>query len=427
MPKASSRVLQVDILRGIAILLVLLWHTPFRLASSSQNPIQMVYVAIQDIGWSGVDLFFVLSGFLVGGLLMKEIRASGKLDAKRFIIRRGFKIWPGYYVYISMMFLSIMRNEGFDSALKKMLPNLLHMQNYAKWTPCDFTWSLSVEEHFYLALPLLLLLMVKISATPKLKLPALPIVAVLLMVGCLVWRIVASSDPEYLTYKSAMTQFHADSLFFGVLLAYLHNFHHEILTKIVSHRTALFLLLGLILVSSVVFCDMLFDRTIGYSLLYLGYGAILLAAIFTPLESGWAGKIMQSIPCRLIAFLGFYSYSIYLWHISFRNIVFEYQRPLLIFVPPIIQWPVGMFIYLAGVSIVGYGAGAAIEMPMLKLRDRMFPSKAKPIVEEDFEQESVPQESECQNSKESGESTDSIPTFEPPNPSTESQDSMPKS
>ncbi len=385
MPRANSRVLQLDILRGIAIWLVLLWHTPFRLVHhEGEDPLHWVYVAIQDIGWSGVDLFFVLSGFLVGGLLFKEIRNSGKLDVARFIFRRGFKIWPGYYVYIGMMFLSIWRREGFDSTLKQMFPNLLHLQNYARWTPCDFTWSLAVEEHFYLALPLLLLLLIRNSKDPRRVLPALPIVATAVMVGCLAWRLFVSSEPEYLTYKSMMTQYRVDGLFFGVLLAYLHNFCHETLRKFVSHRTLIFLLAGILLVSSAIFGTAMFNKTIGYTLLYLGYGSLLLSAIFTPLESGLAGQLMQSIPCRIIAFLGFYSYSIYLWHISLRNIVFEYQKPLLIFIPPVIQWPVGMLVYLIGVTIVGYGAGAAIEMPMLALRDRLFPSKAKPIVEQDF-------------------------------------------
>lgn len=385
MPRASSRVLQLDILRGIAIWLVLLWHTPFRLVHhSGEDPLHWVYVAIQDIGWSGVDLFFVLSGFLVGGLLFKEIRNSGKLDVGRFIFRRGFKIWPGYYVYIGMMFLSIWRREGFDSTLKQMLPNLLHLQNYARWTPCDFTWSLAVEEHFYLVLPLLLLLLVRISKEPRRILPALPVVAAGVMVACLALRLFVSSQPEYLTYKSMMTQYRVDGLFFGVLIAYAHNFYHDALRKFVAPRTLILSVLGLLLVGTSIFGSPMFNKTIGFTLLYLGYGSLLLSAVFTPLETGLAGKIMQSIPCRVVAFLGFYSYSIYLWHISLRNIVFEYQKPLLIFIPPLIQWPVGMLVYLVGVTIVGYGAGAAIEMPMLALRDRIFPSKAKPIVEEVF-------------------------------------------
>ena len=56
-------------------------------------------------GWTGVDLFFVLSGFLVGGLLFRELRQQSGLDVRRFIIRRGFKIWPSYLVFLAAIFV----------------------------------------------------------------------------------------------------------------------------------------------------------------------------------------------------------------------------------------------------------------------------------------------------------------------------------
>ena len=94
----NSRLLPLDFLRGVAILLVLMRHSP--LASSKVGYIAYPFALIGRMGWTGVDLFFVLSGFLIGGLLFREIATRETLDIKRFIIRRGFKIWPSYYLNI---------------------------------------------------------------------------------------------------------------------------------------------------------------------------------------------------------------------------------------------------------------------------------------------------------------------------------------
>src|SRR2546430_2645050 len=95
---ASGRVLQLDILRGVAVLLVLLAHSTYR--GESAGIFRPVVAAVLNFGWTGVDLFFVLSGFLVGGLLFKELRTRSSLHVRRFLVRRGLKIWPAFAVFI---------------------------------------------------------------------------------------------------------------------------------------------------------------------------------------------------------------------------------------------------------------------------------------------------------------------------------------
>src|ERR1700761_2224153 len=80
----SSRNINLDALRGIAILLVLGNHFGY-------------FSVWQRMGWAGVDLFFVLSGFLISGLLFDEWQRFGSIDFRRFYIRRGFKIYPAFY------------------------------------------------------------------------------------------------------------------------------------------------------------------------------------------------------------------------------------------------------------------------------------------------------------------------------------------
>ena len=77
----------LDVLRCVAILLVLGRHLDY-------------YPLWSKIGWIGVDLFFVLSGFLVSGLLFHEFKEHGRINFRRFILRRGLKIWPAFYTYI---------------------------------------------------------------------------------------------------------------------------------------------------------------------------------------------------------------------------------------------------------------------------------------------------------------------------------------
>ncbi|HXJ16319.1 MAG TPA: acyltransferase, partial [Candidatus Polarisedimenticolia bacterium] len=76
---------RLDVLRSIAVLLVLLYHSE-------------IGTRLANAGWAGVDLFFVLSGFLISGLLFTEYKKRGSIDFKRFFIRRGLKIYPAFYV-----------------------------------------------------------------------------------------------------------------------------------------------------------------------------------------------------------------------------------------------------------------------------------------------------------------------------------------
>jgi len=112
-----------------------------------------------------VDLFFVLSGFLIGGLLVSELHHHGHIDIGRFLIRRGLKIYPPHFVFIGYLMLmpvakAILAGNNvwttFTTEWGKYWPNLLFLHNYVGTNPAGHTWTLAVEEHFYLLLPFLL-------------------------------------------------------------------------------------------------------------------------------------------------------------------------------------------------------------------------------------------------------------------------------
>src|SRR5437667_7308138 len=99
----SSRNAALDVLRGIAILLVMGVH--FNFSSPQATSVAFVANVWKTVGLVGVDLFFVLSGFLIGSLLLTEVERHFRLNVPRFLIRRGFKPYPVYYSFMAYMIL----------------------------------------------------------------------------------------------------------------------------------------------------------------------------------------------------------------------------------------------------------------------------------------------------------------------------------
>jgi len=166
---------QLDFLRCLAVTLVIgrhydilaLWHR---------------------VGWTGVDLFFVLSGFLISGLLFGEYRSHGRIRVGRFLIRRGFKIYPAFYVFIAWS-LGCYALLGKSIPWGKFVAETVFVQNYLPgvWT---HTWSLAVEEHFYFALPLVLLALVRIGRNAADPFRSIPWIYAAVAAVCFVLRMI---------------------------------------------------------------------------------------------------------------------------------------------------------------------------------------------------------------------------------------------
>lgn len=364
-----SRNLRLDVLRGIAILLVLCSHSvALHEHAGWAGPIIKI---VQCGGWTGVDLFFVLSGFLIGGLLFKEISRDGTLDVRRFLVRRAFKIWPVYFVFIAVMLArSIRHAPSFWAGLRPLLPNLVHLQNYfgpPELTPWTHTWSLAVEEHFYLALPVLLLVLCQFG-----KLRWIPGMTVFVAVGCLAMRLPHWNQPYVRLNVYTPTHLRADSLMFGVLLAYLYHLRPASLAFVRRARPAIFGF-GLILLAPMFHWDLWlpFAYTFGFTLNYLGYGCLLIACVDA--ETGLLGRALSGPVARVIAFIGFYSYSIYVWHFYVREQFVNHLHSVQT------QGATAYFVLTAAdillATIAGVISAKLIELPFLAIRDRLFPSR----------------------------------------------------
>ncbi len=362
--KSGKRLPGLDVLRGLAILLVLFAHG---LGPDESGAFYYVAAVARTFGPSGVDLFFVLSGFLVGGLLLSNVKRSGDFSSRRFIARRGFKIWPSYYVFLAVAMFHGIRHGMPTSATLAWIPNLFHVQNFVAVNNhgagmlLAHTWSLAVEEHFYLALPLILCILLS-----RKLLHVLPWLAISVGIGCLLLRITCYINGVTDSHSYAQTQFRADALSFGVLLAYLYQFRQTTF-QMISHRPKLAFIGGFALISPLILLSKdysWFRLTIGSTLLYLGYGLMICGA--TNIQK-LRGPITNGL-----AFLGFYSYSIYLWHIFAQPIMYQYfPRPQ--FVPGFVYWMLWTIGYIAVAVSIGVLASKVIEQPFLRLRDKLTP------------------------------------------------------
>ena len=222
-PRLSGRIPELDGIRGLAILLVLLYHYILIGTHPALHTWQWFAVGPLRFAWSGVDLFFVLSGFLIGGILY-DARTSENYY-RTFYFRRAYRILPIYFIWLALfmagLYLAGPRSTGpVHSLFNRDLPwwsYFLFLQNFFMSAHRDFgpqwlriTWSLAVEEQFYLLLPWFV---------RNLRGRALIIVTAAAILGAPVFRFCLwlSGNDYYGPYTLLLSR--ADGLGMGVLIA----------------------------------------------------------------------------------------------------------------------------------------------------------------------------------------------------------------
>lgn len=148
----------IDGIRAIAVLWVILFHSWLFQFLSMPAYINGIYnypllnwVTKGDLG---VDLFFVISGFLIGGIIFKEIKNKVHFNFKRFYVRRFLRLTP-VYVFTMILNMLILEKTGLG-AIGRYWSNFLYINNYIPHSPMAWTWSLAIEEQFYIVVPFLL-------------------------------------------------------------------------------------------------------------------------------------------------------------------------------------------------------------------------------------------------------------------------------
>ena len=373
-PTAQHRSSGLDLLRFVAILLVIGRHLQL-------NESAPAWIRTWNCGgWVGVDLFFVLSGFLVSSLLFNELRKSGTLNVGRFFVRRAFRILPAFWLCIGISIVGqLLLND--PPRIRELAGEAFFVQNYlgGVW---PHTWSLAVEIHFYLMLPWLMLWLHRreVAGTNRASdsephvasavLPAIPVCFAAIMMSCFALRCLSFLVfPEFHARIHLFgTHLRIDSLMLGVYLAWRQQSTATGKGRTeVRHSggTLLLWVTGFLLLAPAFVCPLETSRGIaiaGVTVFALGSGCLVLAA----------GQLSEASATliRPLSAIGAASYSIYLWH-------FPVQKWLW----PIVQSTTGSTsLYLqvgtvVGCScLIGFVLHHALETPILRLRDCLFPS-----------------------------------------------------
>ncbi len=353
-PPAPKRIPELDGLRGAAIVAVWLGHY-FTIPGGG------IFYELNGywlrLGWTGVDLFFVLSGFLIGGILL-DVRDSPRYF-RTFYARRFFRIIPVYYAWILAYILMITLGRSFLQAHALMIPSqesggmiLTHvffLQNIRSFffSPISMawfaiTWSLAVEEQFYLVAPLL----VRFLSKRSLALVLGGVIAAAPILRLLVHRYVNAG--HWLAYR--MMPCRADTLAMGMLAAMLWR-SPSARRWLQAHALVMYGLFAVLLMGVQRIWrwhsdpNYLITQVVGYSWIALFFTVTLLLAISQP---WWPIAYLSRF--RLLRELGGVSYCIYIIHLA----VFLLCHELLLHrLPEVTTGKVGAVSILA--ALLSYG------------------------------------------------------------------------
>jgi len=359
----------LDHLRALAIILVFFFH--YFIVSGGQ-PEWLPTVA--SFGWTGVDLFFVLSGFLISSQLFAQIKQGQLISFKQFFLKRFFRIVPAYLVTVGIYFcFPFFRERQSLPPIWKFLTftqNLgLDIQNFGTFS---HAWSLCVEEHFYLFLPIILIFL----KTSKLFLKSYWLLIALFLFGFVI-RIYSFNNlylPKIGEENSWMywykyiyypTYSRLDGLLVGVSIAGIYVFLSDFWSKILKYGN-LFILLSLCVLTSAYFlCEeqQTFNASIfGFPLIAIGFGFMVLGAI-SPISFLYKWK------SKTTTFIAKLSFAIYLTH---KGIIHTTNKLLENFN---IDNNIILIICIITCILGAYFLHLAVEKPFMDLRKKILERK----------------------------------------------------
>jgi peptidoglycan/LPS O-acetylase OafA/YrhL len=342
----------LDGIRAIAVFLVIFYHAIFKWVP----------------GGLGVLMFFVISGFLITWLLLKEHRRSGDIRLGRFYARRSLRIFPAFYAY-SALVLALLLSFHKHIEWPQTIAALLYVNNYYQaihgdpGTGFSHTWSLGIEEQFYLLWPGLVVLL---GAKKRPLMITATCIIVAVWVHRAILQIVFHVHQGYF-YEALDTRL--DHLMIGCLLAValFTAVEHPLWSVLCDGMWKVGVTVALLVLSSVLEYQ--------YSAPYRDSAGFivnpLLTAVLIPQLIANRGQLLTGwLDWKPVRYLGRISYSLYLY----QQLVLDPIERALQHYPQVVQAGVSLTVLLAMAS----GSYYLIEKPFLKIKDRQFASVPKP-------------------------------------------------
>jgi len=333
----------LDGLRAVSVFTVMVYH--FGLARVP--------------GDLGVSAFFVLSGFLITWLLLKEDRATGGVSLTRFYTRRVLRIFPAYYAFLALSFaIDHLRHDPWSPALRNSaivyLINYFNAFNGHPNTSIAHAWSLAIEEQFYLLWPLAFLLLRRQSGRATLR------IVVGIIAAVVIWRSTAflliGASQAYV-YNAFETRF--DNIAIGCLLALLLN---QGRLKGAVDATARWSWLPVftlvLLVISRVFMPTSYHYSAGFTV-----DAALIAIFIVQILQRHRQRLWSWLELPIVRYLGTISYPLYLYHQWGLGAAARQLHML----PEGVQFLAGSLMCIA----VASGSYFLVERPFLRLKRRL--------------------------------------------------------
>ncbi len=224
-------------LRVVGIISVVQWHITWILWGENDVPLNRPFVDFSTSIFFGMDLFFVLSGFLIGSILLRSIERTGSQDLRRFYLRRVLRTFPSYYVILTILALAFPLTE---MQRHHLIYEYTYLTNFVPLHRPQvimfWGWSMALEEQFYLFVPVLFFILHRLRSN-RMRIAFLSALSIAALITRLViyyrWRPWNDFVLYGALYFRTYTRF--DTLIAGILLALIHRQYRDVLGKWLEH------------------------------------------------------------------------------------------------------------------------------------------------------------------------------------------------
>jgi peptidoglycan/LPS O-acetylase OafA/YrhL len=350
--RAQHDIPSLDGLRALSILIVILSHIKQALPTAIAGSGLFRYII--GGGLHGVQVFFVISGYLITTLLLREFDRFGTISLRRFYARRSLRIFPPFYAYLAVLAISWISGiipQHRLTFLAAATYTIVYLSNPTGWY-VQHAWSLSIEEQFYLLWPAILLWLHRRRRAIAFAVLMIAIMPIARFVLHLAWAATLEHASRIIVLFGS-----ADTLMVGCLLALLKGrpsweaLHRRCLTPLSAVSMVLvgFLVVPYLSTKLTGHIASAIMSALGNTVTSLCIGGVLLYVVENP--TSLAGRLLN---LRLVRHIGVISYSLYVWQQFFTS--------------PASPFPLYRYLFILAAAEASFWL---IERPLIRVRKRL--------------------------------------------------------